>query len=564
MYYTQTDVERTATSQYLNDVQAGLDAGDPMPSSEEMEAELLGTTQNYFFAYNQSLTKTNKDMKWTVPKTLTNEQIAALVSFKYHFRRLIGGSDEDKDLLVVYNAGRGIYTSSVTIMKSMCREFSSKIKTKADWDSIFDNIYERAERVTQCQDQDIIPVANGLFNYKTKELLPFSPDYVILTKSPINFNPNAQNVVIHNDDGTDWDVESWMESLSDDPQVIHSLWQIAGACLRPYVPWDCGAWFVGKSGANGKGTLLTMLRNLLGEDNIASVNLKEFTKEFGLEPLIGKLAVMSDENPVGIYIDDCAPLKAAMTGDVLNINRKSEKMIMYRFLGFIIQCINEETPKLRDKSASFYRRQIYIPFTKCYTGKEKKYIKKDYLARADVLEYVMKKVLSDMPMYYDIDRPDISYEMLGEVREANDPVRMFLKEVLPQLQWNCIKFADLYALYKGWFKINNPSGTPVSSRGFQETVIDCIPEMDDGNWEVPVDGKGKPKPFGACGGMYNFEPLFEELRCDDVPYGYKNEWVWRDNSYKVTPSTLKGIRKIKHLNSQRKNGLLMNGDLSGN
>ena len=59
----------------------------------------------------------------------------------------------------------------------------------------------------------------------------------------------------------------------------------------------------------------------------------------------------------------------------------------------MVQCVNE-MPRTKDKSESFYRRQIFIPFTKCYTGIERKYIKNDYLNRKDVLEYVLYKILN--------------------------------------------------------------------------------------------------------------------------------------------------------------------------
>ena len=43
----------------------------------------------------------------------------------------------------------------------------------------------------------------------------------------VDYNPTATNVIIHNnDDGTDWDIESWMSDLSDDPEVVELLWQI--------------------------------------------------------------------------------------------------------------------------------------------------------------------------------------------------------------------------------------------------------------------------------------------------------------------------------------------------
>ena len=105
-----------------------------------------------------------------------------------------------------------------------------------------------------------------------------------------------------------------------------------------------------------------------------------------LEPMLYSVAIIVDENDVGTYIDKAANLKAIVTGDVIQINRKFKTPIPYQFKGFMVQCLNE-MPRVKDKSDSFFRRQLFIPFTKCFTGAERKYIKQDYLKRKEVLEY---------------------------------------------------------------------------------------------------------------------------------------------------------------------------------
>ena len=80
-----------------------------------------------------------------------------------------------------------------------------------------------------------------------------------------------------------------------------------------------------------------------------------------LEPLIQATAIIVDENDVGTYIDKAANLKAIVTGDTIQMNRKFKMPIAYQFKGFMVQCLNE-MPRIRDKSDSFYRRQLFIPF----------------------------------------------------------------------------------------------------------------------------------------------------------------------------------------------------------
>ena len=40
-------------------------------------------------------------------------------------------------------------------------------------------------------DTDIINMKDGLFNWRTKEFLPHTPDYYSLNQIPIKYNPNA-------------------------------------------------------------------------------------------------------------------------------------------------------------------------------------------------------------------------------------------------------------------------------------------------------------------------------------------------------------------------------------
>lgn len=236
-----------------------------------------------------------------------------------------------------------------------------------------------APRKQKCKAKNLIAVNNGIFDFDTKQLRPFTPDLVFLSKSRVSYKVNVQNPVIHNnDDGTDWDVESWMNDLSDDPEVVHLLWQILGAIIRPNVAWDKSAWLYSESGNNGKGTLCELMRELCGKTSYASIALSDFGKDFYLSQLLNASAIIVDENDVGTYIDKAANLKAVVTGDAIMINRKFKDPITYQFRGFMVQCLNE-MPRVRDKSDSFYRRQIFIPFTKCFTGVERKYIKQDYL-----------------------------------------------------------------------------------------------------------------------------------------------------------------------------------------
>ena len=449
--------------------------------------------------------------KWKHISELLPSQIADILVNSYPIVRIAGAgknADEDQDLIALYQYDgeqAGTYVTSNVMFRKLIRKYNYTITLRGA-EEVMSAMLEQLPRVTVCQERNLVAVNNGIFDYDTKLLLPFSEDYVFLTKSGVNYNPNAKNVVIHNpEDNTDWDVESWVKELSDDPEVVNLLWEILGAIIRPLVPWNKSAWFYSETGNNGKGTLCELMRQLCGEGAYASIPLSDFGKDFMLEPLLRASSIIVDENDVGTYIDKAANLKAVITGDTLSVNRKFKTPVAFNFRGFMVQCLNE-MPRIKDKSDSFFRRQLFVPFTKCFTGQERKYIKTDYLHRQDVLEYVMYKVLN--MNYYTLSEPVACKLALEEYKDFVDPVRLFLSEMMPKVKWDLLPFEFLFDLYKAWYKDNagnekNLKGKPSFLKEVRQIIESNYPA-----WEV-CGGPVKP---GAR--MNDAEPLIVEYNLD--------------------------------------------------
>ena len=209
------------------------------------------------------------------------------------------------------------------------------------------------------------------------------------------------------------------------------------------------------------------MRNLCGNGMHTSIKLSDFGKEFALQPLLHCNAIIVDENDVGRYLDTLSDLKAVVTNDIIQINRKFKDPVSFRFWGFMVQCIND-LPRIRDKSDSFYRRQILVPMDKCFTGAERRYIKDDYLSRPEVLEYVLKKVLHTD--FYQLSSPARCRDLLGAYKELNDPVREFLTEFKDQFVWDLIPTDFMYDLYKSWYGRCNPCGKPEGKITFKKQL----------------------------------------------------------------------------------------------
>ena len=481
-----------------------------------IEEELLSKVHEAFDEHNVICAK---DEKWKKPDSLAPGQIADILMRVFSIRSICCSqtADPDFDLLGIYisddlvqwvNSKFKMDTKNIGIYDTTDRTFEQVIRrlnryvTKREVDETMLAIKAAAPRVQRCLESNLIAVGNGIFNYKTKQLEPFSEDKVFLSKSPISYNPNAANVNIHNpDDGTDWDVESWIGDLSDDPDIVKLLCEILGAIIRPLNRWNKSAWFVSEKGNNGKGTLCELMRCLCGDNSYTSIPLSSFSQDFALEPLTRASAIIVDENDVGSFVDKAGNLKAVITNDVIQINRKFKTPITYQWYGFMVQCLNDY-PRIKDKSDSFYRRQLFIPFSKCFTGIEREYIKKDYIHRTEVLEYVLKKVLESN--YDKLSEPKSCMQALSEYKEINDPIRSFWADLHEEFVWNLLPFTFLYDLYKSWFKANSPSGTMIGKTTFTNDLLNVI--KDDKDWycddktkliRVTKDNMDGPEPLIA-------------------------------------------------------------------
>ncbi len=480
---------------------------DDYVAPEQIADQVVQMVRDAFVMRNENA---EKGTKWKIPSRLAPQQIAAIMLHVHIIKSInCGGvnSDPEYDILGIYQeSGKdaGIYVSEERKLWRIIHRYNNALDTRG-LKEVMARLQEDAERVTRCDNRDLIAVNNGIFNYKTKTLEPFSPDLVFTAKCHVDYNPVATSPVIHNDkDGTDWEIEDWIKDLfNDGSDIPETIWQIMGAIIRPNVRWGKSAWFVSEKGNNGKGTLCRLMRNLAGEGSCQSIPLDAFSKDFMLEPLIGATSIITDENDVGAYIDKAANLKAIITNDVIQINRKFKTPISYQFKGFMVQCING-MPRIKDKSESFYRRQLFIPFDKCYTGMERKYIKDDYLNRQDVLEYALYRILN--MDYYEITEPESCKAALEGYKTFNDPVRDFIQDVLPRANWGCIPAQLAFEIYKKWGKINNSNGSIQGRNTFLNDVKNLIDPAKDGWFYAKTQQRVLTRMDGD-------EPLLDEYDC---------------------------------------------------
>lgn len=369
---------------------------------------------------------------------------------------------DNKGIWEITNGYRGAFGELVERYKP-----EATLKEKKE---IFELVKSKLRVVEKCVIPYYVAVNNGIVDVQGKKLLPFSPDIVFTAKIHTNLNLCATNPFINiPEDGSVWDVDSWLLTLGD-TEFVGSITEVIQAACLPLAPRNKMCLFYNKSGNNGKGTICQLIRNLLGDEVIANIPIKEFDSRFGLARLPGAMAVIVDENDVSSFNQGLGKLKAVITGDKVSIERKYENSYDFSWNGLIIQCVND-FPNGDDKTSSFRRRLHIITFENCFSGSEKKYIKDRLIYREDVLEYVLKMVLVDMDYRDSFTETEATKSALEQYVLETNSVADFLEEILPECQWDLLPGTDfLYEAYKYWHKKSRPSGRVIGRNDFFDSV----------------------------------------------------------------------------------------------
>lgn len=469
-----------------------------------------------------------KSGKRRIPERLTFDEVAIILMTLFTFKNIQMTERADDTLLGIYineksSEKYGTYVTNTKYMFEIMERIVPNFKNK-DMQDVLDKIERSAPTVEQTKDRHLFIVKNGIFDQRTGDLHDFDPKYVYLTKIPVEYDPNPINPVLIAADGYKWDVESWIRELAVDEDTTTLIWQVIADCLQPHYSRHKSIWFYSEKGNNGKGTIGQLIKNLLGRGNYASLSVSDFNHEFLKETLLGSAANISDENDVDVFIDSIKDYKASVTGDDININRKYEKPLRIQFFGTNIQMMNG-LPKTKDKSDSFYRRLIIVPFLKSFTNNgERKYIKTDYIHETAVLQYVLYKALN---MEFDeYITPESSSMLLESYKEKNNPVLEFWNELKDEFKWDLLPTQFLYDLFVKWFDINNPSGKVMSKRTFSDTLTGVIHALN-APWEPKTGQNDKVRSDNR---MDQDEPLITEYGLDQPDRG-GNPSSWMHPTY---------------------------------
>ncbi|SHK38838.1 putative DNA primase/helicase [Clostridium cavendishii DSM 21758] len=341
---------------------------------------------------------------------LQYEKLASYLIREHHVVKI-------NDTLHVYKDG--YYTSEIDEIERIMLQYIVN-STRTPRLEVLRYLELKTEGV-EMESPTLISLKNGVLNLETKQLLDFTPDYKIKNKVPFNYNPVAYSEIMD---------KTLNKICCSDKNLRLLIEEMIGYTL--FRRNELGKCFILTGhGANGKSTLLDVIKKLLGKENISSVALNELNDRFRTFQLEGKLVNIGDDISNG-YIDDNSTFKKLVTGETVNVERKGKDPFDFNNYSKLIFSCNE-IPRINDLSDGLKRRIIFIPFNAKFSKHDKDYdpFIIDKLLSNESLEYLLKLALDGLERilynrsFTHVDSVD---EAWNDYERRNNPIIGFLEE----------------------------------------------------------------------------------------------------------------------------------------
>ena len=258
-------------------VQQHIDNNPVLPEPEVSELEILETTEQMLDIANSVRAK---GKKYKYPVALTAKGIAMLIVASGNVANI---RMPDGSLALAFYCDDGKDKGTWHIVKSYDKEpemrrlilrYNGSISS-SQYNDVFKNMEALAEERELTKSSYLVPLDDGVWDMQTKTLRLWEDcrELTYLSKIHCTFevSKDNQNPIIHNpDDGTDWDVKTWIRELfegNDAEDRTKALWCVMQFMLRPEVAADSIIIFRNGDGkgCNGKSSVAKLLRAIIGD-----------------------------------------------------------------------------------------------------------------------------------------------------------------------------------------------------------------------------------------------------------------------------------------------------------
>ena len=211
--------------------------------------------------------------------------------------------------------------------------------------------------------------------------------------------------------------------------------------------------FIG-DGGNGKGTLLQIIKTILGARNVSGMSISELSDERYLPSFKGKLANLGDDiQDQAIDDKNMKVLKNISTCDFISTRELYKGAEDMYFTGSLIFTSNHML-KSWEKGESYKRRVVWLPMYTKVKKKDPKFITN--LTTEKALKYWIKLIVDGYKRLYKnggFTHSQIVEDFNKSYHEENNPALSYLQDYDGE-HFNNTPVNDIYEEYEAWCKDN--------------------------------------------------------------------------------------------------------------
>ena len=312
---------------------------------------------------------------------------------------------------------------------------------------------------------------NGFYDPVNRRLIPHDMKYLAVNQIPHVFNPD----VIPEGET----VDSWLDFITPDPDDREMLLQYCGYCMTTDTRQQKFLILYG-TGGSGKSTLINLLENVVGEDNISHVSLKKLNERFQSTPLLFKLVNSCADLEVDA-IKDPSMVKQLLGEDGIQIEPKGEKHFKFKLYAKQIFSTNDMPTVLNDRSNGFYRKLMILSMNRTPQTVDHDFFNK-LKAETPRFIWLCVNALSEMYKTGSITESESSIAAVKQTRADSDTIQAFIDECCEVGEGFKVQRRDLYDIFCDFctqedrtkFK-NKEFFKGMRVKGFKENTVNGYP-----------------------------------------------------------------------------------------
>jgi len=303
--------------------------------------------------------------------------------------------------------------------------------------------------------------ANGVIDLRTGKLHTALREEQITLYSDSPFDPAARCPRFERFLG---------EIFQSDVELISFVKRAVGYSLTGDLSEQCMFCCFGH-GANGKSTLLEILRTVFGP-YAYSLPFSAFELKArasipnDLAAIVGRRFVTSVETAGGVRLNE-ARIKALTGGDTISARQLYKEFFEFRPAAKLWLAFNHK-PIVEDDSEGFWRRVRLIPFAASFSGaaRDMKLLSKLESEASGILAWAVQGCIEWQRE--GLEKPVAVESATEAYRQESDPIREFLEQFYEADPAGCVSSSEIWRDYAEWSRQNGTD--KISQQRFSERL----------------------------------------------------------------------------------------------